>query len=1099
MEVDFERTTIPEAARECAFLEFLKERLGVTADDDPRSDHLPALLGGVAMLRESGTEFGASPGRQGDSSPDAGCPVAAEVTLHFPFHVSTLRDAYEDMDRKYRGESDRDATVARHTSLEASLREKNAALDVESATSSKTIYAEDVTLSHLLAEASHEGIRYVGIQATDAADAIFLARKIRDVAPDVRLAFFDADALLLHQLFRHDLLGSFVVSPYPFFGADDFSPRRGDDTSRALYPHGHWPFDNEGAEGTYNAVLASVGRDAKGLREYSFFEEPRGKPKAPPLPLWITTIGTTGLLPINASTAVDCEGSIYGVGSPPNGSQACSAMKVRDVEKARLAWNPADRAELDVDPDVTPPKLWHFCMAFVALGWAVDRVRQRQLLQTMPFAKIEGAVERSLDLVVGRSKHRFYAIVRTLMFVFAFLYMTCIQFLALRTYGASPTHPLPHFALICVSATFLTSLGALSRDIGRYRDQLRVATSRASIPSRQSREHLELNFHFALGFLLCSTLLTYALYDWRNANVLGLYAFGCTLLTLAASVAVAGYIAYCYLASSTLANDAAPYAAPRSPCGWCGRRHGGPSCAVGGPDRPSWVERKTRQHLRPLADFLGVRGTLDERHAVDISLAQLRYLAILAFNVTVWFVSFLVWDIGRHQFLDAFGRLPTQEMTNFVLRSLPLVNGVSPSAPLLVAIAAVYAWVAGRMARLRLAHGLTLISPDDGVDDGVCTPISFVLYGKVEDAQASALRNTERYLLDAIWRPSTRPRYFLALLGITLVPSVVFVLKPPSTLEFTPGTWELCSALGLVAILIGATQLQLILYWNALEALLKRIAEHPIGRAFDRIAEYASDTIEDQVSRTPNDLLRLTACARQFDALVRLARHGSQFVGLVTLEGHVKELREAHAGALGESLTGNEVANGKVLGPLLFGAARATCAFLSDRWNGTLGRVVTSSNGEPTVEEVGSQPTDSENAWLDAAESFVATATTLLINRHVRQFRYFLYTLTACALLLVLAMSIYPFEPQRLLLTCAWVVVGSVVSMCFWVFVELDLNTLLSKIGRSTPGKLTVDTALAVRFLGWVVVPLLGVAAAQYPTVANTLFSWVGPLMRTVR
>lgn len=131
--------------------------------------------------------------------------------------MSTIRDAYEVLDQTGGAGRERDPSVARHTSLQVSLHEPRLPLDLQAETSpTKTTNAQDLALAHVLGEISREGVRYVGIRATDIGDAIFLARKIRDVAPDVRLAFFNADVLLLHPSFRQDLTGSLVVSPYPF-------------------------------------------------------------------------------------------------------------------------------------------------------------------------------------------------------------------------------------------------------------------------------------------------------------------------------------------------------------------------------------------------------------------------------------------------------------------------------------------------------------------------------------------------------------------------------------------------------------------------------------------------------------------------------------------------------------------------------------------------------------------------------------------------------------------------------------------------------------------------------------------------------------------
>ena len=139
-----------------------------------------------------------------------------------------------------------------------------------------------------------------------------------------------------------------------------------------------------------------------------------------------------------------------------------------------------------------------------------------------------------------------------------------------------------------------------------------------------------------------------------------------------------------------------------------------------------------------------------------------------------------------------------------------------------------------------------------------------------------------------------------------------------------------------------------------------------------------------------------------------------------------------------------------------------------------------------------------ELSWLRSAESFVATVVTLLVHRHVRQFRYFLYVLTACALLLLTTVTTYPFEPYRLLLTFTWVVLGSVVAVCLWVYVELERNTLLSHTAGTTPNNVTVDAAFVLRVLTWGIVPLLTIAATQYPEFANFLFKLLSPFSRAL-
>ena len=143
--------------------------------------------------------------------------------------------------------------------------------------------------------------------------------------------------------------------------------------------------------------------------------------------------------------------------------------------------------------------------------------------------------------------------------------------------------------------------------------------------------------------------------------------------------------------------------------------------------------------------------------------------------------------------------------------------------------------------------------------------------------------------------------------------------------------------------------------------------------------------------------------------------------------------------------------------------------------------------------------TPAEMKWLRKAQTFVATAVTLLVHRHVRQFRYFVQVTTGCGLLLLLAVANYPFEPYRLLLTFMWIVMLTVVGSSLWVFVQLDRNTLISLISGSSPQAVTFNGALILRILAWAIVPLLSVAAAQYPEVADSLYQLLSPFQHALR
>ena len=1068
--VTFESTTVTAEATACAYYGFLTSRLGVNAAEraaarernspyETASDALaPELLRGVAMLHESGTEFGAT-------LRAARCGFQAEVDISFPVHVSALRSAYDEADRR---SEEQDPTIARPRTLQVSLAEKKKSREDEADMSQTTINARDLALTNILGAISRDGVRHVGIQATDIVDTIFLARRIRDVAPDVRLAFFDADALLSHESFRRDLAGSLVVSPYPFLGTNDFA-RPGQRPFEEIFapiesPHPHMPFENSAAEGTFNAMLAVRGVPYDELREYTFDQAHHA-----PLPVWISTIGSRGIVPIAVTPALDCDRSIVGGAAPherpaaertlceialpgpevSNKSPPSSSGSLEERRKGReQAWEKfygTQASSLDLDRDATPPRVWHFVYAALVVGFLVDKVLQRR--RRRRFSKVPapctlgaGDDERAAEDALLRTKWELYAFLRTYVLAFCLGYMSSVYGLVFGVYAFQWQRSL----LGTWSPAVLVAVGAL----------LVALADTASAFWRFLADYAVLARRFRSWSLLSVIVLRLG---WVDAG--------------------------------------APIEAPVA------ETKGGSSDAF--------------------ASAVGFREPHGRWQTAATSFAQIRALLSLSI-VTIG--AFVYW-IGEQAWTMVQGAFPggsphaAPAMTLSVMRHLVLVDNVSPAGPLLLCAMCVYLWACGRMARLYALHALARMTPPGAMVDLVSTPMHAVCSppGAAVDAQLAENRGlaaVEREVVNAIARPSTGVAYLLTLVVIIAFPLMLFALKPLSTLEAEPGTKVLGAALALSAILIGATLTQLVQYWLAMRNLLRRTMEHPIGQGLGGIAPYARDSLADLLSRPPDDQLRFVACARDF---VGLASESS------TLQSP-SELRTA-IDSICWAAPAVEYARGMALAVTPRGFSTTTfeqeaalgCAVLSSAAQlsellreVSQGRV--SGSGAPSDrKQAGSLETrdalsplawkfsDAELAWLQRAQGHVATVVALLVVRYVRHFRVFAYTLTACALVLLMAVESYPFEPHRLLLTGIWVVMLSVVVAGLWVYIELDQNGVMSRISGTEPGKVTLNTALVAHVLTWVVLPLLGVSAAQYPQVAKTLSQVVEPFAKALK
>jgi hypothetical protein len=98
--------------------------------------------------------------------------------------------------------------------------------------------------------------------------------------------------------------------------------------------------------------------------------------------------------------------------------------------------------------------------------------------------------------------------------------------------------------------------------------------------------------------------------------------------------------------------------------------------------------------------------------------------------------------------------------------------------------------------------------------------------------------------------------------------------------------------------------------------------------------------------------------------------------------------------------------------------------------------------------------------------------------------------------LLFFAVRTYAFEPKQFAFMSLWVIMLVVIILIFWVFFEMDRNATLSAIGNTDAGKISVNGAFVTNLLTYGVVPILGLAATQFPEIGRYFVSLLNPLLR---
>ena len=90
---------------------------------------------------------------------------------------------------------------------------------------------------------------------------------------------------------------------------------------------------------------------------------------------------------------------------------------------------------------------------------------------------------------------------------------------------------------------------------------------------------------------------------------------------------------------------------------------------------------------------------------------------------------------------------------------------------------------------------------------------------------------------------------------------------------------------------------------------------------------------------------------------------------------------------------------------------------------------------------------------------------------------------------MLLAVTSYPFQPRNEFLFFNWVVILSFIGTVFWIFIQMDRDTVLSLLNDTQPGQINFSRELVLRILLYVAVPLMALLGAQFPESLRQILS----------
>ncbi|HEX3553686.1 MAG TPA: hypothetical protein VIA62_10720 [Thermoanaerobaculia bacterium] len=304
--VDVCRTVLPDETLHERTFRFLQDEMGWD-------------LRRVALLTEADTAYGRN--LLEEESGGEAVPHAPPVMVPFPSHISELRYAAE-REKAKAGQGAKSgaqppipAGAGGRQDLELDLSDPGRPADLVPTYNPLTVLSNELMLENLLQAVSREGIRYVGIVATDVRDKLFLAEEVRARVPDAVLFTFDNDLLYAHSQYVQILDGMLVFSSAPLI--TEGAPWVPASLTRAG-SRMRRQFTSELQQGLYEAVRHLLG-------------QPVVRPRA-----WIMAVGNGSLWPIARLEApLPAGAAVHLCAATPGPQPATPAQPARRSHLAR--------------------------------------------------------------------------------------------------------------------------------------------------------------------------------------------------------------------------------------------------------------------------------------------------------------------------------------------------------------------------------------------------------------------------------------------------------------------------------------------------------------------------------------------------------------------------------------------------------------------------------------------------------------------------------------------------------------------------------------------------------------------------------------------
>jgi hypothetical protein len=306
--------------------------------------------------------------------------------------------------------------------------------------------------------------------------------------------------------------------------------------------------------------------------------------------------------------------------------------------------------------------------------------------------------------------------------------------------------------------------------------------------------------------------------------------------------------------------------------------------------------------------------------------------------------------------------------------------------------------------------------------------------------------------------------------------------------------------LGLVVYsVIGTVLLRLIITWLAIRGLLRNLYWHPSRLFYATLHEGlpgGENSVIDMLSADPS-IIALEVSLEQARLLGRYSPSQAE-VPAVSANNVGLRLR-ANAHLIGrltrraeKALERAHLANsqGKWRASTRYrGIAETFVARLTQKIAHIFEPVWDLDEKEPW-----SEPGVPTPSVMVAGGTYIAARVADYLRQVLPQVSLFAFAATAGVIMMLFAVSSYPFPAESRLVLFNWVFVFFTVGTCAFIYFSMNRDHVLSLLSGTTPGKISWNGTFLLQMFTHGVLPILAVLGAAFPTKFGLLARWIGNL-----